>query len=42
MVDSVEYEYNKAQRRSRTRLRLTVAGAASRRATLAGEIDAGN
>ena len=42
MVDLVEYEYNNAQRRSRTRLRLTVAGSASRRAALAGGIDVGD
>ena len=42
MVDSVEYEYNNAQRRSLTRLRLTVAGSASRRAALKGGIDVGD
>ncbi len=37
MADSVEYEYNQAERRSRITLRLTVAGAASRRAAAAME-----
>ena len=35
MVDSIEYEYNEAERRSRITLRLTVAGAASRPAAAA-------
>ena len=42
MVDSVDYEYNEAERRGRTRLRLTVAGSAFRRAMLKGGIDAGD
>ncbi|MGE5089068.1 MAG: SpoIIE family protein phosphatase [Candidatus Levyibacteriota bacterium] len=41
MVDSVEYEYKEPERRSRTTLRLTVGGPASRRAAaLKGRTDA--